>query len=46
MLRVTGMERREALTSISVAWRGVAVGPATGEMPLESATPADGGDIV
>ena len=39
MLRVTGMERREALTSISSAWRGVAVGPATGEMPLSSAPP-------
>jgi uncharacterized membrane protein YgaE (UPF0421/DUF939 family) len=36
MLRVTGMERREALTSISVAWREVAIGPATGEMSLET----------
>jgi uncharacterized membrane protein YgaE (UPF0421/DUF939 family) len=38
MLRVTGLERREALTSISAVWRGLAVGPATGEMPLESAS--------
>lgn len=39
MLRVTGIERREALGMISAEWRGIAAGPATGEMPLEPAEP-------
>ena len=39
MLRVTGIERREALAMVSAEWRGIAPGPATGEMPLEPADP-------
>ncbi|MFN8112678.1 MAG: FUSC family protein [Solirubrobacterales bacterium] len=39
LLRVTGIERREALAMVSAEWRGVAPGPATGEMPLEPVDP-------
>ena len=37
MLRVTGIERRDALTRVSATWRGLASGPATGELPIEPA---------
>ena len=37
MLRVTGIERRDALTRVSATWRGIASGPATGELPMEPA---------
>ena len=40
MLRITGIERREALTKVSSVWRGIATGPATGEMPLEPSEPS------